>query len=404
MLTPFGLLAQSASDPGWPQWRGPQRDGNAAGPTWADSLRGLQLLWRVDLGPGYSGPIVTEQQVFVAETVGGKTESVRALNRQTGEQQWRVSWPGEGKVPFFARANGDWIRATPAWDGENLYVGGMNEVLVKLDGATGRELWRVDFPRRFGTKVPDFGFASSPLVDGEAVFVQAANSLVKLDRQTGKTLWRQLESDGAIAVSGAFSSPVLAELSGRRQLVVQTRTTLYGLDPQSGTVLWSQDVPGFRGMNILTPSPYGDAILTSSYRQKSFLFGIEPEGDGWRVSELWTNKAHAYMSSPAIIGDHAYLHLGNQRLTCLDLRTGESRWTSQPFGKYWSVAIQGDRILALDADGELHLLRANPERLEILDSRQVSNSPTWGHLAVADGEVFIRELEAVAAYRWPAGN
>ena len=113
---------------------------------------------------------------------------VRALSRDTGALLWRTTWTGSGSVPFFARANGDWVRSTPAWDGSTLFVGDMSEVLVALDGETGVELWRVDFPDRYGTPVPDFGFASSPLVAGSFVFIQAANSLVKLDKHTGHTV------------------------------------------------------------------------------------------------------------------------------------------------------------------------------------------------------------------------
>ena len=106
------------------------------------------------------------------------------------------------------------------------------------------------------------------------------------------------------------------------------------------------------------------------------------------------------MSSPIVVDGHAYLHLGSGRLTCLDLEAGEGRWTSQPFGKYWSKVVQGDKIVALDEEGSLHLVRANPESLEVLDSRSVSDAETWGHLAVAGDELFVRELEAIAAYRW----
>ena len=91
-------------------------------------------------------------------------------------------------------------------------------------------------------------------------------------------------------------------------------------------------------------------------------------------------------------------------LTCLDLEAGEDRWTSKPFGKYWSKAVQGDKILALDERGELHLVRAHPENFEILGSRTVSEAETWGHLAISGDEIFVRELEAIAAYRWCHGE
>ena len=110
-------------------------------------------------------------------------------------------------MPFVAKANGDWVRSTPAWDSETLYVGDMAEVVVALDGATGFELWRVDFPRRYATPVADFGFASSPLVVGDFLYVQAANSLVKLDKRTGQAVWRSLVIEEGMVSNGAFSSP-----------------------------------------------------------------------------------------------------------------------------------------------------------------------------------------------------
>lgn len=394
----------AAGETDWNQWRGPSRDGSVEGNEWPDDLDGLELLWRVELGESYSGPIVGGDRVFTTETVGGRAESVRAFDRSTGEELWRTSWEARGKVPFFAKANGDWIRSTPAYDGEALYVGGMEEVLVKLDAASGEVIWRVDFPARFGTRVPEFGFASSPLVDGKFVYVQAANSLVKLDRQTGETIWRKLESQGDMMASGAFSSPVIATLGAKRQLVTQTREALHGVDLESGESLWTQQVPSFRGMNILTPVVVGNSVLTSTYRNRTFLFAIETGPQGATSSEAWTHKGHGYMSSPVVIDEHAYLHLGNGRLVCLDLASGAERWVSRPFGKYWSLIAGGDKLLALDEGGELILLRANPERPEVLDALEIADQPTWAHLAVSGPDIVVRELNALSAYSWKVAS
>lgn len=404
LLCSLGLVlpaASASSDAApWAQWRGPLRDGSVPGSGWPESLQRLDRLWRVELGEGYPGPVVFGDKVFVVESVDNTSEAVRALDRASGREVWRASWEAKGSVPFFAKKNGEWVRSTPAHDGEALYVGGMEEVLVKLDADTGEEIWRVDFPARFGTQIPDFGFASSPLIVGDALYAQAANSLVKLDRTSGETIWRALESPGKMASSGAFSSPTLATLSGRTQLVVQTRGTLHGVSLDDGRVLWSQDVPNFRGMNILTPVVHGNAVLTSPYRNRTFLYDLSEDGSGISPRERWSNKVHGYMSTPVVINDHAYLHLGNGRLACIDMATGVERWISQSFGDYWSMVTQGDKLLALDSSGELHLLRANPEKLEMLGFREIAAAPTWGHLAVSGDEIFVRELNAIAAYRW----
>lgn len=110
------------------------------------------------------------------------------------------------------------------------------------------------------------------------------------------------------------------------------------------------------------------------------------------------------MSSPVIVDGYAYLHLGNGRVACLDLAAGSECWISKPFGKYWSLAVQQDKILALDEGGELLLVQANPSELHVLDSRRVSDQSTWAHLAISGNQIFVRELEGVAAYSWDSSK
>jgi outer membrane protein assembly factor BamB len=356
-------------------------------------------LWRVPLGPSYSGPIVTAEMVYTTETRDKEFEAVIALDRKTGAECWRAEWRGAMTVPFFAASNGSWIRSTPAYDGQCLYVAGMRDVLVCLEAQSGDEKWRVDFVNKFQTPLPAFGFVCSPLVDGNVVYVQAGACVVKLDKQSGEVIWRSLEGDGGMMES-AFSSPVIANLSGRRQLLVQTRQQLAGVDLETGDVLWKQDVPAFRGMNILTPVVVGDAIFTSSYRNNSWLYRVSRGEDRFQVATAWRNNVQGYMSTPVVIDGHAYMHLQNRRFACINLDTGERSWTSEPFGKYASLIAQDDRILALDAGGRLLLIKATPEKFELVDDVKVSDAETWAHLALSGNELFIRELGAIAGYRW----
>jgi len=384
----------------WPQWRGPNRDGSLTGTKLPDSIaeNRLKQIWRVELGPSYSGPIVSSDRVFVTETRDNKTEVVRALDRKTGTELWKQEWPGALAVPFFAKANGDWIRATPAFDGERLYVAGMRDVLVCLDASSGKELWRLDFVQKLGTVPPTFGFASSPLVLGDSVFVQAGGGLCKVDKRSGEIQWRVLDDGGGMSGS-AFSSPYFATLNGVPQILVQTRTILAGVNPDDGTLFWKKEIPAFRGMNILTPTVYNNSVFTSSYGGGSFLFATTKDESGWNLKESWTSKAQAYMSSPIVIKGDLYLHLRNQRFTCLNLETGKERWTTTPFGKYWSMVTDGEKILALDQNGELLLIRANPDKFDLIDRRKVADD-AWAHIAVSGNEVFIRDLNHLTVYRW----
>ncbi len=164
----------------WSQWRGPHRTGHIApSQPWPASIQEgtLQEAWRIELGPSYSSPIVTEEHVFVTETVDKKYEVIRALNRKTGEQAWELRWEGALKVPFFAQSNGSWIRATPVYDNGRLYVAGIRDVISCIDASNGKEVWRVDFVKDHGGEVPDFGFVSSPLIDGDYLYVQAGGGV-----------------------------------------------------------------------------------------------------------------------------------------------------------------------------------------------------------------------------------
>ena len=402
LFTALSSACQSADPVDWTQWRGPDRAGHLTDQAaWPDKLDETTLaqMFRIPLGPSYSGPIVANDRVFVTETVDKQTEVVRAVNRLTGEELWKVEWPGAMTVPFFAASNGSWIRSTPAWDGRTLYVPGMLDVLVALDGESGRELWRVDFAKEFGTGIEAFGFVCSPLVDNGFVYVQTSGGLAKVDSQSGQIIWRSLKEQGGM-MGGAFSSPIIATLAGVRQLVVQTRTRLTGVDPKSGDELWSVEIPSFRGMNILTPTVLGDRVFTSSYGGGTFLFEVTRSDDGFSIREVWKKTIEAYMSSPVVVGDKLYLHLRNQRFTGIDPLTGESHWTSKPFGKYWSIAVNGSRLLGLDERGDLILVDANPTEYRQLDIRHISDSSTWAHVAVSGDQIFVRELDALTVYKW----
>ncbi len=401
MLALVAMTAAAADDGSWSQWRGPGRDGFVPGATWPDGLSDDRLTkkWRVELGPSYSGPVSAGDTIIVTETRDKKTEHVRAIDRTTGRELWHAEWEGALSVPFFAASNGSWIRSTPCVDDGRVFVAGMRDVLVCLDIATGKQLWRVDFMDALKSPLPAFGFVSSPLVIGDHVFVQAGAGFVKLEKSTGKIVWRVLDDAGGMEGS-AFSSPYPVVLGGVPQILVQTRDALAGVDPEQGTVLWKTSVEAFRGMNIVTPTVHEGSVFTTSYGGGSFLFAIDAANAEQPVKQVWRNKIQGYMSSPIVIGNHAYVHLRNQRFACLDLTTGEEAWITKPFGKYWSMVAAGDRILALDEIGVLRLIHATPERFELLGEATVADSESWAHLAVEGSTLYVRDLEGLTSYEW----
>jgi outer membrane protein assembly factor BamB len=192
--------------------------------------------------------------------------------------------------------------------------------------------------------------------------------------------------------------------------VVFTRRVLAGVDTETGATLWTQSVPNFRGMNIVTPLVIGDSVFVSQYRNGSYRYDVAREGDAFTSRLAWTQKASGYMSSPVLYDGYAYQHLGNGRLTCIDLESGTETWRTAPMGEYWSMLRQGSRILSLSSEGTLRLMQADPTGFRMIDEREVATTSTWGHVVADAGQVFVRELEALTVFGWthretvPAGG
>ena len=160
-------------------------------------------------------------------------------------------------------------------------------------------------------------------------------------------------------------------------------------------------VKAYRGMNILTPTLFEDSVLTSSYGGKSLLFDLAKKSEQFSIFQNWENKQEGYMSSPIVIDGYCYLHLRKQRMTCIDMKSGETKWiSSESFGKYMSMISNGKEILALDEDGTLYRIEASPEKLIVQEKRTISDSPAWAYLALSGNQIFVRELEAIACYSW----
>lgn len=397
----FGQDQTSSSAADWAQWRGPSRDGKVDAAPWPDTLSKDRLTqnWQTALGPSYSGPLVVGDSVFVTETVDKKDEFVRCLDRKTGMQKWEVNWTGSMKVPFFAASNGSWIRSTPAYADGKLYVGGIRDILVCIDAVSRKILWKKDFPTLNSTPAPMFGCVCSPLVDGDAVYMQAGGAMHKLNKETGEPIW-QTASDGPGKNSSVFSSPAIATIAGQRQMLVQGRNNLLGVDLETGKELWNQPTPAYRGMSIITPTVFNDGLFISNYQHPTTMVSIKKaDQQNYQLSEKWKNKSRGYMTTPVVIDGYAYTFLQNQRFACVELETGVVKWSSEKFAKYASLVANGNRILALTADGDLVLYAANPEKFEMIDRRSVA-SDSWAHLAISGNEVFVRTIDGLLSFNW----
>ena len=266
--------------------------------------------------------------------------------------------------------------------------------LVDANLTGGGDVWMLGYKtERGGTLAHTLGGGHTEILGGFS-YTTTAGKLAPMFVNDDSSVW-------AFFNEVCFDGDPFATLGGQRLLVVQTREKLAGVDPADGKVLWEQSVEAFLGMNILTPVVHQGTLFTSTYGGKTIGFKVAQADGKFTITQTWTHKSQGYMSKPVIIDGVAYEHLKRQRVMAIEVETGRELWTSgKSFGKYWGLVAQGDRILALDQRGQLLLFRANKEKFDLLDQRKLADAETWAHLAVARDQLFVPELNALAAYWW----
>ncbi len=374
----------------WPQWRGPTRDGHAPWLKLAEQgIRNLPVRWQVDVGQGYSGPVVAGERVYIHERVGER-ERIRALSRADGRDLWSYSYPAPYEMHPAARAHGPGPKATPTVRDGYIWAYGISSILTCLDAQTGRLIWQVDMKRAYGAAPAEYGTAASPLVTDRIVVVPVGGeqgSVMAFDRRSGRRLWAAVPGEMA-----AYSSPMLFRLAGVDQVVTFTERQFVGLEPNDGELLWSYRFTTPYRQNIVTPIALGaDRVLAAGVLRYAFALQVRHVGEGLVAKELWKNRdLPAYMSSPVRVGGYAY-GLGRRRqFVCVNLADGSTCWQGGGFTEYCSIVAAGEKLLVMDASGVLYVLRADPRKFQIISRWRVSDTEVWAHIAVTDRSLFVR--------------
>jgi outer membrane protein assembly factor BamB len=351
LLAGLLMLPVGAAADDWPQWLGPKRDG-----VWRETgilekfpEAGPKVLWRAPCGLGYAGPAVAQGKVFLPDRILGEgnrnpdnpfarsgvqgTDRLLCLDEATGKELWKFEYPVEYRVSYPAGP-----RATPTVDGDLVYWLDTMGDLFAVDVKAGKPVWEKHFRKDYMADVPQWGFAAHPLVDGDKLICLVGGSeapgVVAFDKKTGHEIWKALQIGG----DPGYNPPMIFEVNGKPVLVIWHTHAVVGLDPGTGKKLWQYageiqsalTVPTVRlvkgSLLFLTSFYNGSLLLDIGGETPKVVWKSKSKGGQAAVMPGNTLDLHSIMPAPWIKDDHIYGICSYGELRCLELMTGKRVW------------------------------------------------------------------------------
>jgi outer membrane protein assembly factor BamB len=422
------LAAMPARGDDWPQWLGPQRDG-----VWRETgildkfpAGGPKVRWRAPIGPGFSGPAVSKDRVYVMDrqvdtppagepgklpkgVIPGK-ERVLCLKATDGTTAWKDEYDCPYKIAY---PQGP--RTTPlVHDGRAYTLGAMGDLRC-YNAETGKLHWSKKLIEDYKAEPPVWGWASHLLLDDGRLYCLVGgkgSAVVAFDPANGKELWRALDAEEV-----GYCPPMVCQAGGKKQLLIWLDLAIYGLDPATGKTFWSKPYPKDGKpqrpvVTIATPRLADDLLFISAFYNGGLMLRLS--ADKPDATEVWRGKSanpekpdtlHTVMSMPVIKDGYVYGVCGFGQLRCLDAATGKQVWETLAvfndkksfFGTAFIVA-QGDRYFLFSDQGDLIIARLSPkgydeiDRTHLLEATVTTRGRTvvWCHPAFADRCMFVR--------------
>ena len=368
----------------WPGWRGPERNGHVPDqplPTqWSESN---DVKWRTDIpGRGHSSPVVTEDMVVLATADDQDQEQmVIAYGRADGKVRWETvlhegGFPGPGEL----HKKGTNANGTVLFDGDRIYAVFLNsgKIIATALDLEGKKVWQ----KELGAFNSKFGYAPSPLLYKSFVIIAADNRgggyLAALDRKTGEIAWRVSRP----AVS-TYSSPVVAYVGGRDQLLISGCDKVASYDPATGKEIWS--TPCLAEATCGTIVTSDDKIFASGGYPKRQTVCLSAEG-----KLLWSNETKIYEPSMLVDGGQLYGVTDDGIVYCWSIDSGDVLWRNRLRGSFsGSPILCNGLIYVSNLSGETFVFEASPDGYKE-DAFNKLGDDSYASPAVVDSEIYIR--------------
>lgn len=395
----------------WPTFRGSGRTAVAPDANLVESwpAAGPKLVWQTrGAGRGYASLAIVGDRMFTLgdglSTAPDADEYLSCFDRKTGKQLWMTK---TGKAWTDGQESWQSSRSTPTVDGDTVYVISPFGLLLACDAATGKEKFQVDLKAGLGGKKGDpWGYSESVTIDGPRLICTPGGekaTVVALNKATGTPLW-------TCAVPGdrgaGHASVVIATVGGRKVYVQTTGGGALGVDAETGKLLWTYPIDSTTAV-IPSPIVRDDLVFFSAgYKRGGALLRQVSGPDGTiAVEEVYglnTDLSNKH-GGIVLVGDHLYGDSDDKGIPfCAELMTGKVVWKNRGSGKGSATVIAADgHVYVRYADGTLSLIKASPAAYEEVGSFKVPESgdrPSWAHMVILDGLLYLREGDAIFCY------
>jgi outer membrane protein assembly factor BamB len=405
------LISFSACAENWPQWRGPTLNGISGEKNlpvrWSTTEN---VAWKLAM-PSKTGatPIIWGNRIFL-NVADGDDLYLWCVDKTKGEPLWKkLIAPGNYKINKQNMSS-----PSPVTDGKGVYAMTGIGVMKAFDFA-GNELWARDIQKDYGKFGLNWGYASSPLLYEDSLYVQVLHGMktkdpsyiLRIDKQTGKTVWRVVRPTDAVHESpDSYTTPALLKYGNQVEIVITGGDYITGHDPATGKELWRGG-----GFNldkqsayriIASPVVFADIIYAPTRVRPLIAFRAGGRGDISESHKLWSFTNGPDVPTPVTDGKYFYTVNDRGIVWCLDARTGKEIWGSQRIktATYSASPVLADgKIYMTSEDGVTTVIREGP-KFEVLAENDLA-SYTLSSPAISDGHIFLRVEKFLYAIRKP---
>ena len=387
MLRPIALgvillsCCRDSSCEDWYRFRGPRLDGVSRETNWPVDwvANAPRISWKASVGKGLSSVSIRNDKLY---TIGNEdnVDTVFCLDVATGQVSWSHAYPS----PTDANEFDGGPTSTPTVEGDQVYTLGRQGDLICFDKDDGDVVWSINVADVADVRIPTWGFSGSPLAIKHLLLVNVGDSGVAVDRFTGELIWKSADKD-----SGYSSVVPMGD-----NVVFASARSYVGVDPMSGREVWRQRWLTTFGCNAADPIIDGDRVfLSSGYNRGAALLSIKGEAPSviWKNKEMQNQIGTSVLVDGFVYGVHGDVAAGAD-VRCIDLNSGEVRWTSVGI-RAGALSAAGDKLILISDSGELIIAFASASKFDLLARQQVLRGKCWTAPVLSNGRIYCRSAD-----------